>query len=158
MPNADGSNILSEWTLIFQGNHTPLNQRVQGSSPCAPTSKINNLLDDLPANLARIQFLSDPASDLSPCVRGPQSLSGGRRIGSLSRTRTRPPRIVLPSDNSGRGRGSSSSASGTAHQAEDSPSIPKVSGPSRARSGLIARQSCSTNHGRSIRKSVGQLL
>jgi hypothetical protein len=36
MPNAAWMSHLSEWTLIFQGNHTTLNQRVQGSTPCAP--------------------------------------------------------------------------------------------------------------------------
>src|SRR5262249_25098862 len=43
VPNAAWINHLSEWTLIFRGNHTPLNQRVQGSSPCAPTNEITAL-------------------------------------------------------------------------------------------------------------------
>jgi hypothetical protein len=108
----------------------------------------------MPANRARIQFLSDLASDLSPCVRRPQSLSAGRRFGSLLRTRTRPRGSFFKATIQSGGHRSSSSASGTAHKAKAPPSIPKVSGASRARSGLIVRQSCSTNQGRSIRKSV----
>jgi hypothetical protein len=34
---------LSEWPLIFQANHTPLNQRVPGSSPGAPTKLFKDL-------------------------------------------------------------------------------------------------------------------
>ena len=37
--NADLSTHLSEWPLSFPTNHTPLNQRVPGSSPGAPTKQ-----------------------------------------------------------------------------------------------------------------------
>ena len=56
-------------TWLRGGGLADSNQRVQGSSPCAPTNIINNLRDGEPTGLARIQFPSDPASDLSPRLR-----------------------------------------------------------------------------------------
>jgi hypothetical protein len=41
--NAGLTALLSEWTLIFQANHTPLNRRVPGSSPGAPTKQGKHL-------------------------------------------------------------------------------------------------------------------
>jgi hypothetical protein len=40
---AERREILSEWTLIHKAYQKTLNQRVQGSGPCAPTNKINGL-------------------------------------------------------------------------------------------------------------------
>jgi hypothetical protein len=49
-----------------------LNQRVQGSSPCAATNKINHLGDML-VSRSPIQVINDLASDLSPSVRDRKS-------------------------------------------------------------------------------------
>jgi hypothetical protein len=57
-----GKNLFKRLSL----EQLTLNQRVQGSSPCTPINIINDLRDDVPTSLARIQFPSDPASDLSP--------------------------------------------------------------------------------------------
>ena len=54
-----------------------LNQRVQGSSPCAPTNRINHLRNEEPPTGREIQFPSDQASDLSPRLRGPDHPTAG---------------------------------------------------------------------------------
>src|SRR5690348_4725891 len=41
--NAALSLHLTEWPLIFLVNHTPLNQRILGSSPSAPTKPFKDL-------------------------------------------------------------------------------------------------------------------
>jgi hypothetical protein len=48
---------LSEWALISHGFPVTLNQRVQGSSPCAPTNDCNVLSGGIFAVLTTGQLL-----------------------------------------------------------------------------------------------------
>jgi hypothetical protein len=96
---------LSNWNQLIQQNQgcfigdlifaeTPasleqltLNQRVQGSSPCAPTNNINDIRDDVTVSRARNQFLSDPASDLSRRLRAVRkAYMPSAAIGAFRRT------------------------------------------------------------------------
>jgi hypothetical protein len=82
---------LGKFSWNINTRRMSLNQRVPGLSPGAPTSKINHLDDNVLASQGRIQFLSDPASDLSLRLRGPQNLSAPRRIRSLFRPKNEGP-------------------------------------------------------------------